>query len=558
MENSEPQADPYDIWKALQPQVVIVNNPMYFVKLKRETRSKLVAFFEYFKTFTERWFSHILLLFVLFLYGCFGAWIFMMIEGKAEVKYKEPVSYMIQDFKREFWYQARVIKRDRNAIYRLVELRMNEFERQLLENFKSGIEVEVEDVAWTFWDALFFCVTIFTTIGYGHVTLKTDLGRGFTMIYAFIGIPLVLMVLTDLGKLFTRGIKFSFLKIRRFCYAHGFRRVRQAGRTVSAYQTQYVSGAYNAIRRLSVPRRSKSKASSKESSVVKETTRSNDINLRLPSEDPESAFPMDTTRIYKTPIIYPGEMPSLISPSSGVVSSSPLPPPPVIISSNPTPPMTAYVESRPGSPITPETPAPFTVDDEFNLPVSLALFILVLYILLGSFIFTYTDEWRLFESFYFVYISMSTIGFGDYVPEDSLSMIASSIYMLFGLALTSMCINVIQERLAESFENAKVRIGAQLGLDVNTITGSGVNGTGGNGDPGRESKKESGKEVGFELKSADIGKSLRERRERRRSSERSNSDKSSDITSINTMRTPNDQLDKTSSEDDYSVKTSDL
>lgn len=88
MENSEPQADPYDIWKALQPQVVIVNNPMYFVKLKRETRSKLVAFFEYFKTFTERWFSHILLLFVLFLYGCFGAWIFMMIEGKAEVKYK--------------------------------------------------------------------------------------------------------------------------------------------------------------------------------------------------------------------------------------------------------------------------------------------------------------------------------------------------------------------------------------------------------------------------------------------------------------------------------------
>ena len=72
---------------------------------------------------------------------------------------------MVQDFKREFWYQARVIKRDRNAIYRLIELRMNEFERQLLENFKSGIEVEVEDVAWTFWDALFFCVTIFTTIG---------------------------------------------------------------------------------------------------------------------------------------------------------------------------------------------------------------------------------------------------------------------------------------------------------------------------------------------------------------------------------------------------------
>lgn len=279
---------------------------------------------------------------------------------------------------------------------------------------------------------------------------------------------------------------------------------------------------------------------------------------------------MDSTRVFKTPIIYPGDMPSLLSPSGGGISSlqplpsviiSPNPTPPVMISSNPTPPMTAYVESRPGSPISPETPAPFQVDDEFNLPVSLALFILVLYILLGSFIFTYTDEWRLFESFYFVYISMSTIGFGDYVPEDSISMIASSIYMLFGLALTSMCINVIQERLAESFESAKVRIGAQLGLDVNTITGSGVGGAGG-GDfhNGKESKKESGKEVGFELKTADIGRSLRERRERRRSSERSTSDKSSDITSI---KTPNDQLDKTSSDDeasksDFSVRTSDL
>lgn len=215
--------------------------------------------------------------------------------------------------------------------------------------------------------------------------------------------------------------------------------------------------------------------------------------------------------------------------------------------------MTAYVESRPGSPITPETPAPFAVDDEFNLPVSLALFILVLYILFGSFIFTYTDEWRLFESFYFVYISMSTIGFGDYVPEDSISMIASSIYMLFGLALTSMCINVIQERLAESFESAKLRIGAQLGLDVNQGAGNGADQS--------ESRKEAGKEVGFELKSTDIGQSLRERRERRRSSERS-SEKSSDLDRPRFSDKLDERSEKASSEDDsrsdISVKTSDL
>lgn len=82
------KGDPYDIWRAIQPQVVIVNNPMYFVKLRTSTKSKLVQFFDFFKTFTQRWFSHILLLLLLFLYGAFGAWMFMMIEGKAEIKYK--------------------------------------------------------------------------------------------------------------------------------------------------------------------------------------------------------------------------------------------------------------------------------------------------------------------------------------------------------------------------------------------------------------------------------------------------------------------------------------
>lgn len=56
------------------------------------------------------------------------------------------------------------------------------------------------------------------------------------MIYAFIGIPLVLMVLTDLGKLFTRAIKATFLAIRRFLYAHGFRKVKHASRRVAPTQ----------------------------------------------------------------------------------------------------------------------------------------------------------------------------------------------------------------------------------------------------------------------------------------------------------------------------------
>lgn len=239
-------------------------------------------------------------------------------------------------------------------------------------------------------------------------------------------------------------------------------------------------------------------------------------------------------KVYKTPAIFASEKPIFNTQSV-----------PVIVS-HPTPPMTAYVESRPGNAThTPETPAPFAIDDEFNLPVSLALIILILYILLGSFIFTFTDNWRLFESFYFVYISMSTIGFGDYVPSNSVSMIASSIYLLFGLALTSMCINVIQERLSESFEKAKVHLGNQLGFDINQINDDSL--------VGQTGKPEMGKQVGFELKTNNIGQSLKQRREKlRQSSERSTISTSDRISDQSSNRSSLDQGENQFSPDQVS------
>ena len=59
------------------------------------------------------------------------------------------------------------------------------------------------------------------------------------------------------------------------------------------------------------------------------------------------------------------------------------------------------------------------VDDEFNLPVSLALFILLAYLLIGAIMFVITEGWTYFNAFYFVFISMTTIGFGDLVPSVS-------------------------------------------------------------------------------------------------------------------------------------------
>lgn len=77
-------------------------------------------------------------------------------------------------------------------------------------------------------------------------------------------------------------------------------------------------------------------------------------------------------------------------------------------------------DGQPGFPPTsPSTPAlsSYAIDDEFDLPISVAFVILVVYIVIGAIVFCVEEGWGFFESFYFVFISMSTIGFGDFVPK---------------------------------------------------------------------------------------------------------------------------------------------
>lgn len=123
----------------------------------------------------------------------------------------------------------------------------------------------------------------------------------------------------------------------------------------------------------------------------------------------------------------------------------------------------------------------YEIDDEFNLPISVAIVMLVAYMIFGAGIYcTWESEWTFFESFYFVFISISTIGecnrphiddsifirprfdlnlgFGDFVPAHPIYMMASIIYLIFGLALTSMCINVVQLKLSDQFRQASTKI----------------------------------------------------------------------------------------------------
>ncbi|XP_049860367.1 uncharacterized protein LOC126354639 isoform X3 [Schistocerca gregaria] len=305
---------------------------------------------------------------------------------------------------------------------------MRDFELHVLEVHGVGGLTDTDQKVWTFWNAVFYCGTIYTTIGYGHISPKTTTGRAITIVYAIFGIPLFLILLADFGKLFTRAIKFLWAFVRRLYYTGSCKRVRRTAPVQEVWKGVQLVYDFATFRRPSqVPPGTDPAA----------------------LEDAEASVPLNRPQSDGAPAAAPAAAPA----PPGAPPGATAPPGQTVL---------------PLDGLEPGTPAPsaFEVDDEFNLPISIAIFILLAYIFVGAAIYFVWEDWGFFESFYFVFISMSTIGFGDFVPQHPMYMMASIVYLVFGLALTSMCINVVQIKLSDSFRQASAKLGATIGLRV--------------------------------------------------------------------------------------------
>lgn len=105
---------------------------------------------------------------------------------------------------------------------------------------------------------------------------------------------------------------------------------------------------------------------------------------------------------------------------------------------------------------------------KITVPISLTLFVLSSYILIGGILFKTLEDWTVLEGVYFCFITLSTIGLGDYVPGNSindsdtqaeLKLVGCSLYLLMGLSLIAMCFNLMQEEVSAKFRRLAVRLG---------------------------------------------------------------------------------------------------
>ncbi|XP_014484944.1 PREDICTED: trichohyalin [Dinoponera quadriceps] len=335
-------------------------------------------------------------LILIIIYCGLGAFVFRFVEGAFETFYKCGVKRVKRDFLDSLWNYSHNLRED--DWKSMARKKLMEFEEQLHTAHEAGVHSYSGQKSWSFLNAVGYCLSVITTIGYGHISPSTTTGRAITIVYAIFGIPMFLIILADFGKLFTRGIKFLWAFVRRLYYTGSCRKVR------GTVPVQEVMKGVQLVYDLAKFRR------------------------------PSQMNPEDVEEMQKQQAQQPQTVLNLDA-------------------------------NAPDSPGTPALSA-FAVDDEFNLPISVAIFILLGYIFVGATLYYMWEDWGFFESFYFVFISMSTIGFGDYVPKHPIYMMCSIVYLVFGLALTSMCINVVQVMLSDSFKQASQKIGATIGFEV--------------------------------------------------------------------------------------------
>ncbi|XP_022233552.2 LOW QUALITY PROTEIN: uncharacterized protein LOC111081725 [Drosophila obscura] len=325
----------------------------------------------------------------------FGGLMFRYTEGASEDIYKCEVRKVKRDFIDNLWVVSHNMRED--DWKSMARQKLRKFEDELNTLAELGLRRYPGQKSWNFVNCFIFCWTVITTIGYGHITPKTKLGRSLTIIYAIIGIPMFLIVLADLGKLFTRCVKFLWAYVRRVYYTRSCRRIRKQ------QQIRDAMTGFNTVYDMAMRRPSM-------------------FFGKSPEEEAESQADAEAGRSLGT--------------------------------------------SHPETPTSPY-PETYEVDDEFNLPVSVASLLLISYILLGTAGYVMVEsDWELLDSFYYVFISMSTIGFGDLVPSNPFYVMVSMIYLIFGLALTSMFINVVQIWLSDHFKRASAKVGATIGMGM--------------------------------------------------------------------------------------------
>ncbi|CAF5011098.1 unnamed protein product, partial [Rotaria sp. Silwood1] len=340
------------------------------------------------KSVTTFIFSRVGLCLLVVAYAFGGGCIFQLLEGPHEGEISQGVHRRLNITVERLFNtseEAKVLEiKNWTTMARKI---LEEYQLELVRQTKRGNQGERLDdnnKQWNFPGAILYAITVITTIGYGHITCKTNYGKIMTMIYAIFGIPLMLLCLANIGSTMADAFRFIYCNICcSYCNMIKKRRNLRA--------LQSVELSHNA------------------SSSITTTLASNN--------SPE-------------------------------------------VSSN-------NIEAKPSTNVV-EFVDNFTIDyRKTTIPISITLSLLSSYLILGAVLFSEWENWKFLDGAYFCFVTLATIGLGDFVPGKSITstqvegkLVICALYVLFGLSLMAMCFNLMQEEVRAKFR----RLGNKLGI----------------------------------------------------------------------------------------------
>ncbi|KAK0398828.1 hypothetical protein QR680_002770 [Steinernema hermaphroditum] len=332
------------------------------------------------------------------IYMFVGAIVFLWLEGSADERRKaEKYDTYVRE-KELLLKRMEEIVSDRAADN--VDQR-RKFLEVAVDHFHTQVDVDFSvQHTWDFATAMYFSGTLVTTIGYGDVACETRWGQFATVIYAIFGIPIMLITLNDLGKFLYKNINQIIDRVRHcadFLPRFVRRRANDSGDDRVEIMERGEANASDAQsdRRVSFNIRSESE----------------DLNLEVIEDD--GSVPLKNIAEEEVFVNEEIEEDHLLQPP------------------------------KPAIP---------------RMPVLAAVSITVGWIFFCAFLFQLWEKWTYPESLYFMFISLLTIGLGDVSVERKDIMVICFVFVIVGLSLVSMCINVIQAAIEDLYTKLLMKL----------------------------------------------------------------------------------------------------
>ncbi|KAM3863148.1 potassium channel subfamily K member 18 [Diretmus argenteus] len=357
-----------------------------------------------------RLFPHLFLSLSLVGYAALGALVFQHIEGTNGDSTNKDYHDFLGDIITTIQNFSDTGSSTNQTLLQKVDMDMQHFDTIWLQQPQN----------WTFFGSMFFCCTVFTTVGYGKMYPVTLPGKVVCIVYAMVGIPLMLLVISDVGDLLAVLLSRAYLRCHALCQI-------LRSRTWS-------------------PRKAREKAGDSTHRALEDGTflfnhdvvvpQPIDIRQVLHSQADvkhKSAQLRNNAEIFEKLLVRENFKQGPLLRSLSCPELDRMPPPPKGYA--------MWDFTGIGADM-----------DELDVPFVLILFVVFTYIFFGGLILPrWETDLKGFDPYYFCFITLTTIGFGDIVPNHPKFFMLTSLFIITGMAIMSMAFKLGQSRIVSCY-----------------------------------------------------------------------------------------------------------